>query len=94
MFLAIEILVHPQLCVGMSSEDGLREEVYQRLICDLTSCDFLLSVFWAAMTSYRHDTVLRPFLPDFVLADKTKDVEALVSMKSNVDIVLTWYLSS
>ena len=63
----------------MSSEKGLREEVYQRLSRDLTSCDFLLSVFWAAMTSYRHDTVLRPFPPDFVLADNTKDVEALVS---------------
>ena len=63
----------------MSSEDGSREEVYRRLSRDITSCDFLLSVFWAAMTSYRHDTVLRPFPPGFVLADNTKDVEALVS---------------
>ena len=63
----------------MASEDDLREEVYQRLSRDLTSCDFLLSVFWAAMTSYRHDTVLRPFPPHFVLADNAKDVEALVS---------------
>lgn len=63
----------------MSSVEGLKEEVYQRLSRDLTSCDFLLGVFWAALSSYRHDTVLRPFPPNFVLAEGSKDVEALVS---------------
>ena len=33
---------------------------------DLLAADFLVSMFWSAMMSFRHDTVLRPFPPAFV----------------------------
>ena len=33
---------------------------------DLLAADFLVSTFWSAMMSFRHDTVLRPFPPAFV----------------------------
>lgn len=33
---------------------------------DLLAADFLVGIFWSAMTSFRHDTILRPFPPSFV----------------------------
>ena len=45
---------------------------------ELQSSDFLVSMFWAAMTSYRHDTVLRPFPPMYQNGEN-KNIEKLVS---------------
>ena len=45
---------------------------------DIMAADFLVSVFWSAMTSFRHDSLLRPFPPVFV-DDRNKDIEKLVS---------------
>ena len=33
---------------------------------DPLAADFLVSIFWSAMMSFRHDTVLRPFPPAFI----------------------------
>ena len=56
----------------------LHEEVRELIQRDPRACEFMLGLFWAALSSYRHDTVLRPFPPEFVLADKSKDVDGLV----------------
>jgi poly[ADP-ribose] polymerase 16 len=48
---------------------------------DLLAADFLVSIFWSAMMSYRYDTVLRPFPPSFVDPTNTssnKNVRELV----------------
>ena len=54
---------------------------------DIMAADFLVSVFWSAMTSFRHDSILRPFPPGFIdeVGDRNKaphahkDIEKLVS---------------
>ena len=46
---------------------------------DQRASDFLLGVFCAALASYRHDTVLRPYPSEYVLPDGSKDVDGLVS---------------
>ena len=43
----------------------LRDHVISQLNSDPLAAEFLLSVFWSAMSSFRHDTVLRPFPPGF-----------------------------
>ena len=58
---------------------NMEEEVKRSLERDQRASDFLLGVFWAALSSYRHDTVLRPYPSEFVLSDGSKDVDRLVS---------------
>ena len=56
---------------------------------DIMAADFIVSMFWSAMTSFRHDSILRPFPEDFIdevgaYGIKTaphKDIETLVSTK-------------
>ena len=44
---------------------------------DPLSTDFLVSLLWAAATNYKHDTLVRPFPPQY-LKDEHKNIEALV----------------
>ena len=63
---------------GMASSESLSPLIDR----DPLAADFLVSIFWSAMTSFRHDTVLRPFPPAFVdeghHAGPHKNVEKLV----------------
>ena len=63
---------------GTGSGCTVLEEVQQALRHDPRACDFILGLFWSALSSYRHDTVLRPYPPEYVLADGSKDVDGLV----------------
>lgn len=49
---------------------------------DMLAADLLVSMFWSAMTSFRHDSILRPFPPSFVdeesHAGYHKNIEKLV----------------
>ena len=49
----------------MSSSEQ-RLELKHQLERDVLAADFLVSIFWSAMTSFRHDTILRPFPPSFI----------------------------
>lgn len=44
---------------------------------DPFSADFLISILWAAATNYKHDTLLRPFPPQYI-REEQKDVDTLV----------------
>ena len=55
------------------------QQVLGLLQRDLLAADFLTTIFWAAMSSFRHDTVLRPFPPSFLQGTDQKDIEELVS---------------
>ncbi|ESN98639.1 hypothetical protein HELRODRAFT_67096 [Helobdella robusta] len=47
------------------SDVALRKQIKK----DLLAFDFLFSLFVAALSSYRHDTVLRPFPPPYIVRD-------------------------
>lgn len=49
--------------VSSSTTQETIAEVLQR---DLLSAEFLLALFWSAMSSFRHDSILRPFPPMFL----------------------------
>ena len=57
---------------------------------DIMAADFLVSIFWSAMTSFRHDSILRPFPPGFndevgdrnIAPHAHKDIEKLVSVRT------------
>lgn len=55
-------------------------ELCDALSKDLSACDCLLSLFWSALSSYRHDTVLRPYPNQFILTNGDKDIDGLVSI--------------
>lgn len=52
-------------------------EVISLLDNNPTSADFLISILWAASKSYKHDTLLRPFPPQYI-KEEQKDVDTLV----------------
>ena len=52
--------------------------IKERIWLDPLAVDLQLSLFIAAMNSYRHDTVLRPFPPMFQSEDKEKDIKTMV----------------
>lgn len=57
---------------------NIKEELLLALTNDLTASDLLVSLFWSALTSYRHDTVLRPFPQSFIVNETDKDIDGLV----------------
>lgn len=71
----------------MSSDESenkeMKHELKTQLISALTkdppASDCLVTLFWSALTSYRHDTVLRPFPQMFLFKDGNKDVDGMVS---------------
>lgn len=58
----------------------VKNRIIDRLSSDLQSCDCHVTLFLSALASYRHDTVLKPFPPQYVLEDGTKDIEQLVNI--------------
>ena len=54
-------------------------EVVSLLDKDPLSTDLLVSFLWAAATNYKHDTLVRPFPPQY-LKGEHKDIELLVSL--------------
>lgn len=59
--------------------DTIRSQLRSALHKELFGSDCLVSLFWSALSSYRHDTVLRPYPPDYILSNGDKDIEGLVS---------------
>ena len=55
------------------------DEIISVLDNNPSSSDFLISILWAAATNYKHDTLLRPFPPQYI-REELKDVETLVSI--------------
>lgn len=76
-------------CPKMSAETeesllSLQEAIISKLRQDSLGAEFLVNIFWSAMNSFRHDSILRPFPPMFVEENSEeegegkKDIEALV----------------
>ena len=65
------------------NSDQYKYDLLSALSTDMPASDCLVSLFWSALTNYRHDTVLRPFPSQYILTDGTKDVDGLVSYKSS-----------
>ena len=61
----------------------MAEDLREKLRNESQGSDFLVSMLWAAMTSYRHDTVLRPFPPKYQNGEH-KNVEKLVSGQKRI----------
>lgn len=61
----------------MADAGGVKFRVLERLETDLTAADFRWSLFIAALESYRHDSILRPF-PSAFLEDGNKNFQALI----------------
>ena len=61
----------------MADAGGVKFRVLERLETDLAAADFRWSLFIAALESYRHDSILRPF-PSAFLEDGNKNFQALV----------------
>ena len=57
----------------------IKQQLLSALNSDLVASDFFVSIFWTAVNSYRHDTVLRPFPQLFILQDNSKDIDGIVS---------------
>ena len=64
-----------------SKESGVLQCVLERVQSDPLAADLTLSLFAAAVHSYRHDSVLRPFPPAFIKGGLEKDRKALVRNK-------------
>lgn len=62
----------------MGDEEEVKGSVRLHLQRDLLATDFLTSLFWAAMSSFRHDTILRPFPPMFLSEEGHKDISGVV----------------
>ncbi|KAI8478430.1 Protein mono-ADP-ribosyltransferase parp16 [Branchiostoma belcheri] len=60
--------------------EDVRTNVREKLEGDVLAADLQLSLFAAALLSYRHDTVLRPFPPGFARQNDEKDFPALKSV--------------
>lgn len=58
----------------MSADEKLRW-IEKKLNDDLASADLQLSLMVAALCSYRHDTILRPFPPMFRKSDATRPAD-------------------
>ena len=68
------------------------DQILERLRTDIVSADFQFSLLVAALSSYRHDTVLRPFPPSFINRESNgKDYQSLVSV---VDAWMSIYSNS
>ena len=65
----------------MVDSEGAKERVLQRLETDLTSADMRWSLFFSALESYRHDSILRPFPSAYLEHEGSKNFQALVSAK-------------
>lgn len=65
-----------EFCVDSESTVS-PQQVLGLLQRDLLAADCLTTIFWAAMSSFRHDTVLRPFPPLFLQGAEHKDIEKL-----------------
>lgn len=63
----------------MADTGGVKYRVLRKLETDLTAADFRWSLFIAALESYRHDSILRPF-PSAFLEDGNKNFQALVGV--------------
>ena len=48
------------------SSSATQEAIAEVLQRDLLGAEFLLALFWSAMSSFRHDSILRPFPPMFL----------------------------
>ena len=57
--------------VPPSSPQETTNEVLQR---DILAAEFLMALFWSAMNSFRHDSILRPF-PAMFLEDQVEAAE-------------------
>ena len=72
-----------------------RDVVEYELKRDLLAADFLTSLFWSAMCSYRYDSILRPFPPTFVEdGNEEKKIEDLVSVCVCVHVHVYMYAYS
>lgn len=58
----------------------LEQELLAAIERDKHASEFIVGIFCAALTSYRHDTVLRPFPSPFILEDGSKDFDGLVRL--------------
>lgn len=65
----------------MVDSEKAKERVLQRLETDLTSADMRWSLFFSALESYRHDSILRPFPSAYLENEGSKNFQALVSAK-------------
>ena len=72
------------------NSDQYKFDLLSALSTDMPASDCLVSLFWSALSNYRHDTVLRPFPSQYILTDGTKDVDGLVSYKGSVTFLCTW----
>ncbi|XP_065911998.1 protein mono-ADP-ribosyltransferase PARP16-like [Dysidea avara] len=61
-------------------------EVVSLLDKDPLSTDLLVSFLWAAATNYKHDTLVRPFPPQY-LKGEHKDIELLVTDVSSIPTI-------
>ncbi len=72
-----------------SQQKTIAEQLHENIL----EGDLLVSLFWSAMSSFRHDSILRPFPPMFVESggdggdggggnevEGKKDIEGLVSI--------------
>ncbi|XP_071964908.1 protein mono-ADP-ribosyltransferase PARP16-like [Antedon mediterranea] len=64
--------------------DELKNKIVQHISSDAVSCDLLWSLFSAALFTYRHDTVLRPFPSDFIDTNGEKDFENLENVARDI----------
>ncbi|XP_074650599.1 protein mono-ADP-ribosyltransferase PARP16-like [Tubulanus polymorphus] len=60
------------------------DDLDKALSDDTESVDFLWSLFFSALRSYKHDTLVRPFPPQFSTSNNEKDFKNLAKTASNL----------
>lgn len=81
----------PQPQALPSPTENLQEIISEQLQENMLGAEFLVGLFWSAMNSFRHDSILRPFPSMFVEGrdggregmegEGHKDIEGLVSKR-------------
>ena len=86
---------------GPSSAADLEElSLPEQLQRNILGAEFLVSLFWSAANSFRHDSIVRPFPPMFVEGgggiepmegpgEGQKDIEGVVSVNSNETVSIS-----
>ena len=76
-------------CLSDTTELSPIRNISKHLQEDILGADFLVGLFWSAMNSFRHDSILRPFPSSYVVGggseggrevEGEKNIEELVSV--------------
>ena len=72
----------------MEGENDVVDSILSKVKKDPFAADLQISLFMSALHNYRHDSLLRPFPPQYLRENGEKDTNGLVSLKKLFNCIL------